>query len=151
MQVCTSTEVLKQWGSLLLSSGVFVQLSPLLQALWAPREHRSTLQSLRAVRLKWWGWCIYVLYGSLPSSGRSCITVFWILMNKKSHLSTGKLLVPIKVVRVPTPTYFIPTVQNDRLPYLTGYVWLVLSNFLGHTRSCGKKSENWAEVVNEIM
>ena len=33
VQVCTSTDILKQWGSLLLSSGVFVQLFLLLQAL----------------------------------------------------------------------------------------------------------------------
>ena len=80
-----------------------------------------------------------------------CIQARRFLMNKESHLYTGKLLVPKKVVHVPTPTYFIPTVQSDRLPYLPGYVWLVLSNFLGHTRFCGKKSENRAEVVNKVM
>ena len=71
LQVCISARVLQQGGSHLLSSGVFVQLFPLLQALWVPRLHKSTLRSLLAVRLKWWGWWSSVLSESLQSSGHS--------------------------------------------------------------------------------
>ena len=61
LQVCISARVLQQRGSLLLSLWVFVWLFLLLQALWVPRQHRSTLQNLPVVMLKWWGWMIYVI------------------------------------------------------------------------------------------
>ena len=65
LQVCISARVLEQRGFLLLSLGVFVQLFLLLQALWVPREHRSTLQNLPIIRLKWWGWMIYLISQNL--------------------------------------------------------------------------------------
>ena len=76
-------------------------------------------------------------------------------MNEVSHLSTGKLLVPKYPVGVHVPTCFIPTVQDDYVLHLTGYVWLILSNFLGHTRSWGGgggwKDKKTAEIINKIM
>ena len=65
LQVYISAWVLQQRSFLLLSLGVFVQLFLLHQALWVPREHRSTLQNLAIIRLKWWGWMIYVIFQHL--------------------------------------------------------------------------------------
>ena len=59
------------------------------------------------------------------------------LKNKVNYLSTRKLFVPKNVVTA--LSCLISTAQCDYLPNWTGNVWLVLSNFLGHTRSCGKK------------
>ena len=76
-------------------------------------------------------------------------------MNKISHLSTGKLLVPKNEVGGHVPTWFIVTVQGDCLPHFSDYVWLVLSNTLGHNRSWGwggvGGQENRAEIVNKLM
>ena len=73
-------------------------------------------------------------------------------MNKVSHLSPGKLFIPINVVVLRGPTYFISTIQGDCLPHLTGYSCLDLSYLLGHTGSYGeKKTENRDEVVNKIV
>jgi len=77
LQVCISAWVLQQGGSLLLSSGVFVQLFLLLQAPWDLGEHRSTLQNLLVVRLKRWDWWNFVLSGSLRSSGHPFYSVYW--------------------------------------------------------------------------
>ena len=83
-----------------------------------------------------------------------CIPIIWILTNKISHLSTGKLLVPKNVVLVHVPTCFILTVQGDCLPHFTEYVWLVLSNTLGHTRSCGGgvggQENSWNSEQNNV-
>ena len=127
LQVCISAGVLQQGGSLLLSSGVFVQLVPLLQPLWVHREHRSTFQYLPAVRLKWWGWWRYLLSGSLQSNDRPL----------HSHLLNtdewGKSSVHWEaactknVVGDHVPTDFILTVQSDWLPHLqvmSGWSWV---------------------------
>ena len=80
------------------------------------------------------------------------IPVFWILMSEVSHLSTGKLLVPKYPVGVHIPTCFISTVQDDYVPHLIGYVWLVLNNFLCHTTSSGEKirKHSWSNEQNNV-
>ena len=83
-----------------------------------------------------------------------CIPIIRILTNKISHLSTRKLLVPKNVVLVHIPTCFILTVQGDYLPHFTEYVWLVLSNTLGHNRSCGggekKRKQSWNSEQDNV-
>ena len=64
------------------------------------------------------------------------------LKNKVNYLSTVKLFIPKNVTAL---TCLIATVQGDYLPKLTGNVWLVLSNCLGYTGSCGKNQKTEME------
>ena len=72
------------------------------------------------------------------------------MTNKVNHLSIGKQLVPKHVVIA--PGCCIPTIQGDWLSQLTGCVWLVLNNFLCHTRSCGGKirKPSWSNEQNNL-
>ena len=141
LQVCISAGVLQQGGSLLLSSGVFVQLFPLLQPLWVHGEHRSTFQYLPAVRLKWWGWWRYLLSGSLQSNGHP-LHSHLLNTDKWGKSSVHREAACTKKCSRRSCTNWLHTDSSELLTApLAGYVWLVLSNFLGHTRSCEKNQK----------
>ena len=124
---------IKLWG--------FCSAFPITSSTVSLWEHRSTLQYLPAVRLKWWGWWSYLLSGSLQSNGRPLhshllntdewgkSSVHWeaACTKKCSRRSCSNLL------HTDSSEWLIAP--------LAGYVWLVLSNFLGHTRSCGKNQK----------
>jgi hypothetical protein len=73
-------------------------------------------------------------------------------MNTENHVSTGKLLVPKKIIF--RQICFIGAVQDAFFPFLPGNGWLDLSHFLCQTGSCGNNQKTEVilfDVVNKIF